>query len=110
VRYVDIVAVSSSSRSVPLSPRESVRMGASDKQGAKEKEAKEKERGKQAKELEKKKKEATLKKEKEKKSKGKQGKKKEEPPAADSISSFVSNVFSSFASGDDAGKGKKNKK
>jgi len=113
VAFVDIIAVSSSSRSVPVaSPRNDGRAAAE-----KEKLAKEKEKEKQAKEKEEKKKRETLKKEKGKEKKGdKKGKgkgKKEEPPA-DALTSIM-NGFSSFCSSiagpaPEESKGKKNKK
>jgi hypothetical protein len=113
VAFVDIIAVSSSSRSVPVaSPRNDGRAAAE-----KEKLAKEKEKEKQAKEKEEKRKRETLKKEKGKEKKGdKKGKgkgKKEEPPA-DALTSIM-NGFSSFCSSiagpaPEESKGKKNKK
>jgi Mn-containing catalase len=113
VAFVDIIAVSSSSRSVPVaSPR-------NDGRAASEKDKLAKEKEKQAKEKEEKKKRETMKKEKEKgkekkgdkKSKGKG--KKEEPPA-DALTSIM-NGFSSFYSSisgpaPEESKGKKNKK
>ncbi len=111
VAFVDIIAVSSSSRSVPVaSPRNDGRAAAEKEKLAKEKE-------KQAKEKEEKKKRETLKKEKGKEKKGdKKGKgkgKKEEPPA-DALTSIM-NGFSSFCSSiagpaPEESKGKKNKK